>query len=137
VRWLALAAALLPVAAAAQPASIAGRWITSDKAAVVEVGPCSGGDGAAVCGRIVRVLKVDPGKPTRDVNNPDPTLRGRPIVGLVFLTGFTASGDQWNGRIYDPRNGRSYRSVVTRDGATLRVKGCLGPFCRTQVWTRA
>ena len=125
------AAALLTVAAA--PAPIAGRWITSDRAAVVEVGPC----GAAICGRIARVLVVDPSKPTRDVNNPDPALRGRAIQGMVFLTGFTAAGDRWNGRIYDPRNGRTYRSIVTRDGATLRVKGCLGPFCRTQVWTRA
>ena len=129
------AAALLTVAAA--PAPITGRWITSDKAAVVEVGPCHGnGGGAAICGRIAKVLVVDPTKPTRDVANPDPALRTRPILGMVFLTGFTAAGDRWNGRIYDPRNGRTYRSIVTRDGATLKVKGCFGPFCRTQVWTR-
>ena len=134
MRLLALAAAVaLPTAAAAQPAPITGRWITSDKAALVEVGPCGGG----ICGRIAKVLVVDPTKPTRDVNHPDPALRSRAILGMVFLTGFTASGDQWNGRIYDPRNGKSYRSIVTRDGATLRVKGCLGPFCRTQVWRRA
>ena len=130
---LAAAAAVMPVAAAATPAPIKGRWITSDKAALVEVGPCGGG----ICGRIAKVLVVDPSKPTKDVNNPDPALRARAIVGMGFLTGFTPAGDQWNGRIYDPRNGRSYRSIVIRDGATLKVKGCLGPFCRTQVWTRA
>lgn len=133
MRRLALAAALLlTTPATAQPAPIAGRWITSDRAALVEIGAC----GPALCGRITRVLKADPSKPTRDVNNPDPALRERPIVGLAFLTGFTPSDGAWNGRIYDPRNGRSYRSVVTRDGATLKVKGCFGPFCRTQVWTR-
>lgn len=129
---LALPAAAL-LLTAASPAPIAGHWVTADRAALVEVAPC----GRALCGRIARVLKVDPTKPTRDVNNPDAALRGRAIVGMVFLTGFVATGDQWNGRIYDPRNGRTYRSVLTRNGATLRVKGCLGPFCRTQVWTRA
>lgn len=133
MRRLLLAATLLPTAAVAQPAPITGRWVTSDRAALVEVGPC----GQALCGRIAKVLVADPAKPTRDVNNPDPGLRGRAILGMVFLTGFTAAGDRWNGRIYDPRSGRTYRSTVTSDGATLRVKGCLGPFCRTQVWTRA
>lgn len=135
-RALAAAAALLTVAAA--PAPITGRWITSDKAALVEVGPCHGaGGGTAICGRIAKVLVLDPTKPTQDVNNPDAALRSRPILGMVFLTGFVPADDQWNGRIYDPRNGKTYRSIVTRDGATLRVKGCIGPFCRTQVWTRA
>lgn len=127
---LAGAASLLTAAA---PAPIVGQWVTSDRAALVQVGPC----GAALCGRIVRVLKVDPTKPTTDTNNPDPALRRRPIVGMAFLTGFVSDGAAWNGRIYDPRNGRTYRSVVTREGATLKVKGCFGPFCRTQVWTRA
>lgn len=132
MRRLALAAAALLTLAAA-PAPIAGRWVTEDKAALVEIASC----GQALCGRIVRVLKVDPSKPTTDVNNPDASLRKRPIVGLPFLTGFVADGDEWAGRIYDPRNGRSYRSVVTRAGGTLKVKGCFGPFCRTQTWSRA
>jgi len=125
------AAALLTVAAA--PAPITGRWVTEDRAALVEIAPC----GPALCGRIVRVLKADPSKPTTDVNNPEVGLRKRPIVGLPFLTGFVAEGDQWNGRIYDPRNGRSYRSVVTRAGGVLKVKGCYGPFCRTQTWAQS
>ena len=122
------ATALLLVAAA--PAPITGRWVTDDKAALVEIAPC----GQALCGRVVKVLKVDPSKPTRDVNNPDASLRNRAIVGLPFLTGFVASGAEWAGRIYDPRNGKTYRSTLTRDGATLKVKGCWGPFCRTQAW---
>ena len=133
MRRLLLAAVLLPAAAAAQPAPITGRWITEDRAALVEVAPC----GPALCGRIVRVLKRDPSKPITDVHNPDAALRNRPIVGLAFLTGFVADRNGWNGRIYDPRNGRSYRSVLTRTGGMLKVKGCLGPFCRTQTWTRA
>ena len=43
----------------------------------------------------------------------------------------------WRGRIYDPKNGKSYRSIIRRKGpGVLEVKGCIGPFCQTQVWKR-
>lgn len=124
-------------AVAAGPQPVAGRWLTEEGKAIVEVGPCSGGGGAALCGRIARVLKPRPGGPAVDANNPDKALRGRPIQGIVFLTGFTADGAKWKGRIYDPESGRTYRSELRREGDLLKVKGCLGPFCRTQQWTAA
>ena len=132
---MALAAITMTSAAnaAPAPAPIAGRWITEEGKALVEIGPC----GAQTCGRIVRVLKVDPTKPTTDVLNPDQRLRSRPFVGLVFLTAFKPAADRWRGRIYDPESGRSYRSELIRTGGTLKVKGCIGPFCRTQNWTAA
>ena len=133
MRRAALPLALLLVAAA--PAPIAGRWLTDEGKAVVEIGPCSGGGGSALCGRIARVLKPKPGGRAVDANNPDPALRNRPMAGIVFLTGFQPSGDRWRGRIYDPESGRTYRSELARDGAGLKVKGCLGPFCRSQRWT--
>ena len=129
----ALAAMAMASAAVAAPAPIAGRWITEEGKALVEIGSC----GAQTCGRIVRVLKVDPTKPTTDVLNPDQRLRSRPFAGLVFLTAFTPAVDRWRGRIYDPESGRSYRSELIRTGGTLKVKGCIGPFCRTQNWTAA
>ena len=90
-----------------------------------------------MCGRIVKVLKPRPGGPAVDANNPDAGLRRRPIEGLAILTGFAAKGDRWAGRIYDPESGRTYRSELRAAGTTLKVKGCFGPFCRTQDWTRA
>jgi len=36
-----------------------------------------------------------------------------------------------------PKNGKSYRSIIRRKGpGVLEVKGCIGPFCQTQVWKR-
>jgi uncharacterized protein (DUF2147 family) len=128
-----LAALLLPAVASAAPAPVTGRWLTTEGKALVEVGPC----GALLCGRIVRVLKAPAAGPLTDLNNPDPALRNRPIAGLVFLTGFRPDDDRWRGRIYDPESGRSYRSELIRAGSTLKVKGCIGPFCRTQLWTAA
>ncbi len=113
---------------------ITGRWITQDRAAVIEIARC----GQALCGRIARVLIAKPGTPTTDVANPDASLRQRPIAGLPILTAFTDHGSDWRGRIYDPRRGKTYKSIVSRqpDG-TLKVQGCIAVFCQTQVWRRA
>jgi uncharacterized protein (DUF2147 family) len=119
-------------AEAAQP--IAGRWLTEDGSAIVLVGPCGG----TTCGRIQTVLKARPGAPTTDANNPDAKLRTRPIVGMPILTGFGDAGDDWRGRIYDPRNGKSYKSIVTREAhGTRKVKGCIAFLCQTQIWKPA
>lgn len=120
-------------ASAAQP--IAGRWITEDKSAVVEIAPC----GKLLCGRIVKFLTPPKGGPDpRDVNNVDASKRSRKIMGMAILTNFVEDGDEWRGQIYDPRNGKTYRSILQREGAHgLSVKGCIGPFCRTQNWRHA
>lgn len=125
---------ILALLLASAPAPIAGRWLTAEGKAVVEIAPCAGGGGPDVCGRIAQVLKPRPGGPPVDIKNPDPALRGRPMAGLVILTGFRPDGDRWRGRIYDPESGRTYRSELIRDGRRLTVKGCWGPFCRSQEW---
>lgn len=129
VAGLALTVAL--PAFAAQP--IAGRWLTADGGAVVAIGPC----GAALCGRIAKLIKGPPSGPPVDARNPDPKLRARPLVGLIILTGLTLDGDAWKGQIYDPKTGKTYRAIVTRDGGKLKVQGCVAVFCQTMTWTVA
>ncbi len=130
---IALAALALSSAAVAAPAPVTGRWLTEEGKAIVEVAPC----GASLCGRIVKVLKPRPGGPAVDINNPDAKLRTRRIEGITILSGFAPKGDRWAGRIYDPESGRTYRSELRAQGAVLKVKGCFGPFCKIQDWTRA
>jgi uncharacterized protein (DUF2147 family) len=126
-------ALLLPAAAAAQPAAITGRWATADGKAIVQITKC----GAALCGRIVRVLNPAPGQATTDVHNPDEAKRSRAILGMTIVTGLVVSGDYWAGEIYDPKTGRTYTAWLRMDGATLAMKGCYGVFCQTQIWKRA
>lgn len=126
---------LLAGAAAAQPAlPIQGRWLTDDGKAVVVIDRC----GHEICGAIATVLDKGRNVPTTDVNNPDPQLRNRPIVGLPVLSGFQPDGDRWRGgRAYDPKSGKSYRSTLELDGAKhLIVTGCVLFFCRSMVWQR-
>jgi len=120
-------------AIAADP--IAGRWVTEERDAIVEIGRC----GSTTCGRIARFLVAPPeGADQRDINNPEPRLRTRRLLGLPVLSNFREEEDLWRGRIYDPKSGKSYRSVIRRTGPnTIEVRGCLGPFCQAQIWRRA
>jgi len=130
-----LAVALLLTPAAADAATpIAGRWLTEEGNAVVTIGAC----GSATCGRITRLIKGPPSGPPIDRNNPDASLRKRPLEGLTILTGFADAGSDWRGRIYDPKSGKTYKSIVRREAdGSLKVQGCIAFFCRTQRWTAA
>lgn len=121
----------LALAAPAMAANVEGRWLTQDRKGIVEIAPCGG----KLCGKVKRVL--DPKAPATDINNPEPQLRGRPMIGLDVLSGFAPFGKTWKGMIYDPKGGKTYRSIIrlNADG-TLNVKGCILFFCQAQTWTR-
>ena len=118
---------------AAEP--VTGRWVTAEKDAVIAIAPC----GAKLCGRIAQFLVPPPqGLDQRDVNNRDAAKRSRKLLGMAVLSGFSEDDDLWRGQIYDPKSGKTYRSVIRRKAANvLEVKGCIGPFCQTQIWRRA
>lgn len=129
-----LAGALLLAAPAFAATPIAGHYVTEDGSGVIEIGRC----GATVCGKLVRILKSEPNAPKTDVNNSDPALRSRPILGMPILSGFSDAGKDWRGRIYDPRNGKTYKSIVSKNGdGTLKVQGCIAFLCQTQTWKPA
>ena len=119
-------------ALAAEP--VTGSWLTDAKDGIVEIAPC----GAKLCGWLAKMLVPPKGPPT-DRNNPDPSLRNRPLVGLAVLNGFAPDGDVWRGSGYDPKVGKSYNTTLQRTGPnTLKVKGCVfGFLCRSAIWTRA
>ena len=118
---------------AAEP--VDGRWLTEERDAVITIGDCGG----SKCGRITRFIVPPPqGEDQRDVNNRDPKKRSRKLLGMPVLTGFRADDDLWRGQIYDPKSGKTYRSVIRRvNSNTLEVKGCISILCQTQVWKRA
>ena len=90
-------------------------------------------------GRIVRLLEDDPGSVCTQCTG---ARKGEPLVGMVFLTGLSADGDEFTGgEILDPDDGRTYRARIklTDGGDKLKVRGFLGLslFGRTQTWLRS
>jgi uncharacterized protein (DUF2147 family) len=137
------------VAPAAFAADVYGVWLTQAKTAHVEIHKCPDASRGPVCGRIVRLLapKGADGKPVKpeeavDHRNPDPGLRTRKVLQMVFLYDFkpTSALDSFeDGVIYSAEDGKTYRANLSlqADG-TLRLRGYVGmPILgRTQVWTR-
>jgi uncharacterized protein (DUF2147 family) len=113
--------------------AVTGIWLTDTKDGLIEIAPC----GQRLCGRLVKSLVPIEGPPF-DRNNPDPALRGRPIIGLPILTGFAEDGRLWRGTAYDPKVGKSYKTTLQRTGPnTLKLTGCIAIFCRSVTWTKA
>ncbi len=124
----------------AEKASPVGFWQTfSDSTgkpeAIVEIFE----SGGAFHGRIVRLLEDEPGSVCTQCTG---SRKGQPLVGMVFLTGLRAEGDEFNaGEILDPDDGRTYRArmKLSDGGDKLKVRGFLGLsiFGRTQTWLRS
>ena len=97
--------------------------------------------GGALAGRLERSLKKDT-QPGATCDECPDDRKGKPIAGLEIVRGGTkAEGkDVWEGgKILDPENGKEYRAsfTPTDGGQKLQVRGYIGPFWRTQTWTRA
>ena len=125
--------------AAADPgAHPRGVWLTPGGNSHVEIAPC----GDKLCGRIVWLKEPNnqKGQPLRDARNADEALRSRPILGLPVLTGFPqepTDGVWEDGKIYSPKNGKTFRSEMEMNGRdTLKVSGCKWIRCKSQIWKR-
>ena len=130
-----LAPITMLIAVAARAETPLGLWETGESH--IEIYHC----GELLCGRITALdepLDKD-GNPKLDENNP--ALRTRPILGMDLIADFSRKSDrQWvKGRIYDPRDGKTYKCKMTlQDDGTLEVRGYVGLslFGKTVVWNR-
>ena len=126
---------LLGTMTPADASPAAGQWRSQQEDGVIEIYDC----GQRLCGR---------GLPTpeqraaanRDVKNPDPALRSRPLVGIEILQGFSGGPKLWTGgSIYRPQDGKTYQGRIELiDESTLKLTGCVvAPICKSIIWKRA
>lgn len=121
---------MMLVSASGFAQDIVGTWLTEAGDAQVEIYQ----SGDQFNGKIVWLEK---GPETKDIHNSDAKLRGRKLMGVNILSGLTKKKDKWEGgRIYNPKNGKSYKCSIWLDGKVLKVRGYLGVFYETQTWKR-
>ena len=131
-----LVMALGPAARAAD--GVDGVWLTQAGDAKVAVSRC----GSGLCGRVVWLRDpIDPAtkKAQVDDKNENPKLRTRPIIGIALFLGMKGTGpNAWAGQIYNADDGKTYASTVKlTDSGQLEVRGCAGPLCGTENWSRS
>ena len=110
-----------------------GDWRVADGVANIRVAECNGGMWGAVS------WEKTPGG--RDQNNPDVSKQSRPTLGMPILIDMKkkkASVDQWEGQVYNGKDGKFYSSTIKPIGSDqLEIQGCvLGFLCGGETWTR-
>lgn len=89
----------------------------------IEIANCGG----AVCGTIV------------GARNPQGLAGDYEHMGRQMIWDMVSNGaGSWrDGKIWDPRNDRTYNSRMVLEGGRLNVSGCFLGFCQSQSWERA
>ncbi|ULQ52057.1 DUF2147 domain-containing protein [Flavihumibacter fluvii] len=118
---------------------ILGHWLNEEKDGRIEIYK----NGNKYFGKLVwgdKIFEADGKTSKKDVHNEDKNLRSRNLLGLVLLTNFTFDDGVWNdGKIYDPKSGKTYSCNIKFKGDKLEIRGYVGIslFGRTTIWTRA
>lgn len=140
---IALVLCMLISSAFAQEAQkITGIWWNEEKTSKIEVKE----EGGQFVGTIIYIIpeKYVNGEPEKDNMNPDVKLRSRSRLGISILSGlkYNSSEKQWlDGRIYDPKNGKTYDCFAwfDKDANKLYIKGYVAGIKwlgRSTIWTR-
>jgi len=115
----------LLLAGAAQAQDATGLWrteATNEGYLEIRIAPC----GANLCGTIERA------RDSSGVEGPYPHI-GRQMVWNMEPNG---PGAWRRGKIWDPRNDRTFNSKMVLSGNTLTVSGCILGLCDGQDWQR-
>jgi uncharacterized protein (DUF2147 family) len=123
-----------PLAEKLPPEAILGEWLTEDKKGHVRITKQNDGTYVGV------LTWAAAGAPPKDINNKDPKLRERLMLGIVLMWHLRYDdGEYVDGYIYDPENGDTYTmkaDLVSPD--SLKLRGYVGVplFGQSQTWSR-
>jgi uncharacterized protein (DUF2147 family) len=119
--------------------AILGDWYTPGREARVRIYRCQD----SFCGKILWIQKEEEtGEVILDTNNPDKSLRDRPVRGIEIMREVRyRGGSEWNvGKLYDPKSGKEYKGRAKLEGENklvLRGYVLIPLFGRSETWTRA
>lgn len=100
--------------AAAEPS---GTYLSQSGQTKVKIAAC----GPSICGDIVWTESGE--------------AIGKRMIYDVVQTG----ANEWQGKLWNYQNGRTYRGKLAMDGVNLKLSGCVvgGLICRSQIWAPA
>jgi uncharacterized protein (DUF2147 family) len=141
-RWLSLVACAAIVGSGALGAAespVGTKWRTvDDKTGRIRSEVEIYEQGGRIFGRIVGLTEPNDtqGKPRRCTHCTGAD-KDTPLVGLVIIRDLAASGERYKGgTILDPEDGKVYKAEIWVEDGTLKVRGYLGFFYRTQTWVK-
>ena len=122
-------AGIATLGAAASAAEPTGVWLTADQSARIRIEPCADGYWGVIDWE--RQAGVDE-------KNPDPSKRGKPLLGTPILISMKPSGaSEWEGKVYNPKDGGFYTARISLPRPeVLKLEGCMLIFCSGENWTR-
>lgn len=119
-------------------AQIEGKWKTIDDEtgkpkSYVEIFKKTDGK---YYGKVVQLL-IKPADPNCSGCKDD--RKGKPVLGMEVIRGLKKDGDEFSGgTITNPKDGKSYKTEVVREGDKLKVKAIVfGIAVKTQTWEKA
>jgi uncharacterized protein (DUF2147 family) len=127
---LALGLVMLALPASAQPADPSGTYLSETGDTRVRIARC----GSAYCGTIISVQGE-----AKDVNNPDPKLKGRNLVGIQMISNIQPTAEGFTGQLYNYKDGKTYSGKMSfAGGKAMQLSGCVfgGLICRSQTWAK-
>ena len=110
--------------------AVFGRW--GGDRSILEVRPVDDGLAMVIVAMVDPNYREDeevgvPGEPRIDIENPDESLRDRPILGLNLVSDYRFEDGTWQGKIYDPESGKLYSSrMKVGDEGNLEMRGYIG-----------
>ena len=118
--------------------SILGKWKTIDdetgkEKSVVEIYE----DDGKIYGKIVELINPKQENPL--CTKCEGSKKDKPILGMVIIEGLEKDDDAYEGgTITNPENGKTYKCQLKLDSDkdTLRVRGYVAFFYKTQYWKR-
>ena len=117
---------------------VLGVWLSEEKDGKVEIYKA----GNKYMGKLIwsnKMYEADGVTSKKDLKNAEEKLRNRNLKDLLLLTDFVFEDGAWtDGKIYDPKSGKTYSSTMKLQGTTLNIRGYVGISLlgRTTVWTR-
>jgi uncharacterized protein (DUF2147 family) len=100
--WLSFLCPLVSIAI--NPNDIVGIWLTENDESKIEIYK----QGNEYFGKIIWLKEPNDknGNPKKDKNNPDPTKRNNPAIGIFILKNVKYDNGKWKGTLYGPKRGK-------------------------------